>query len=244
MKTKLIKQLTLSLASLGLSALLACSAPPPAKDARALASYYLKNYSVGMKWDYAIGLAQIGVSFPGRKDMPASLSLPWGLELTEMTKETSMKKVLALIGEKDNLGHWLLEVKAVEPEQVTIRSELISNSEHITAVPAETKAYTPKTIGELYTSVLQLAPAKNRSLSFVKSNVERPLKGNSQVKITGDQFEGEYKTGDATYDTEDVTLWMSAEKGLIEKQVSRTGDVNDVRPRTTMALRLQSFSGL
>lgn len=243
MRSAFKKNLIWTLAGLSLSLLLACAAPPLAKDARALAPYYLKHYSVGMKWDYTIGLAQIGVSFPGSQDLPASLSLPWGLELTEMTQDTGMKKVLDLINEKKDLGQWLVEVTAVEPEQVTIRSELISQSEHVTAVPAETKTYTPKTIGELYTQVLQLTPAKDRSLNFVKSNIERPLAGNAQMKVLADQFEGEYKTGDASYDKEDVTLWISAEKGLIEKQVSLAGDSNGVRPRTTLGIRLRSLSG-
>ncbi len=244
MKTTPTKKLILTLACLCFGSLAACAPPPLAKDARSLAAYYLDDYQVGMKWEYTIELIQVGISLPERDDTPAQISLPWQLELTGLTDENRMKKIFALLDQKKNLGKWVVEVMAVEPEQVTIRSEMTSNSPHVTAVPAETKVYTRKTIGELYTPVLQLTPAEDRSLSFVKSSVNRGMAGNFLEKITGDEFEGEYKTRNATFDTEEVTLWISAKKGLIEKYVTLSGNYDGARSRSTLGLRIETLTGL
>lgn len=222
------------------------------KDTELLNSYYLDNYQVGMSWEYQVSLGAIAPGVSMGKPYPETIELGWGLKLENITQdgEGNLPKVFDLMDLHEDMGRWRLEVTNVGDNNVTIRSEYISYWPPIPSQAIKEVTYTPDTIGQLYTGVVQTTPPENRKLEIKKQNVSKkayfyPLPSTqfTAVEFNSDYLEGEMPVSDGLHYEERVLLWMNKEVGLIDKIIHldafREGYLS---VDTGLHLSLESFS--
>jgi len=181
-----------------------------------------------MKWEYQVSLGAVGPATSYGKPFPKTIELGWDLKLENLTQDLkqNQERLSELFDLHEDMGRWNLEVINVGENNVTIRSEYISNWPAIPSQASREITYTPDTIGELYTGVVQTVLPEDRRLELKEKNTsktayyyELPSNKFGSVEYNTDYFEGEMPVNDGLHYAERVLLWMNKEVGLVDKVI-------------------------
>lgn len=209
-----------------------------------LNAYYRDDYQVGMRWEYRIGLSKLAVNTSG-KPVPVTIPLAYGLQILGAAESNLNALLQRVLEQEQDMGRWILEVTAVNENSVTIRSQVVSNSDYLESQEPVDMTYTPENIGTAYTDLMQLSTLEQRQVAYIKSDVSvTSFLNDTGEKVLTDYFEGNSKLASGPLDKEEAVFWFNQELGLVQKSITiKQFSLGYLYTDTTIQISLSSFSG-